>query len=84
MATIGAIPSPPPKWQPEHFDCASITNDTIELLYKPTDGSLFVFLNGQYLSEGDSYDYTLSEKTISFNQDVLTTTGLLTVKYSYT
>ena len=83
MATIGAIPSPPPKWEEEIFEVDVITNQKIELLFAPTENSQFVVLNGSVLTNGVNYDYTISGKEVVFNNNVLTTTGHVLVKYSY-
>jgi len=83
MATIGAIPSPPPKWEEEIFEVADIVNSRITLLFEPTENSQFVILNGSVLTNGVNYDYTISGKEVVFNTNVLTTTGHVLVKYSY-
>ena len=82
MATIGAIPSPPPKWNEEIFESATIVGDQITLIKIPESNSQFVFMNGVFLTSGSLYDYTIAGSTITFNQSVLTT-GHVTIKYSY-
>jgi len=83
MATIGAIPSPPPKWNDEIFECNSISNSKVTVAKEPTENTLFVFLNGQYLTKGSSYDYMINGQEITFNTNVLTTDGHVSIKYSY-
>ncbi len=83
MATIGAIPSPPPKWNEETFDVASIVDDIIELVKEPVNNSQFVFLNGVFMTNGANFDYVLTGNIITFNSGVLTNSGHVTVKYSF-
>jgi len=82
MATIGAIPSPPPKWAEEVFESASIVNSQVMLSRIPESSSQFVFLNGLFMTIGLSYDYTITGAVVTFNSGVLTT-GHVTIKYSY-
>lgn len=83
MATIGAIPSPPPKWSEEVFNCSVIINDTITLAREPFENSQFVFLNGVFMTMGADFDYTITGGVIVFNSNVLTNDGHVTVKYSF-
>ena len=84
MASIGAIPSPPPKWNEEVFLCSAITNRIITLAFEPHSMSQFVFHNGVFMAHGASVDYTILGKEITFNFDVLANDGHVAVKYSYT
>jgi len=83
MATIGSQPSPPPKSNREVFEITSIVSETIVLAYKPAEYSEFVFVNGVAMTDGSGYDYLINEKTIIFNNGVLTNDGHVLVKYNY-
>ncbi len=84
MAIIGGLPSPPPKWSTEVFNVTTIVNETIGVLHDIWEHSELVAMNGLCLTNGASYDYTISnKKEIIFNNGVLTTDGHIMVKYTY-
>jgi len=57
--------------------------DIITLGFTPIQFSETVIVNGLVMTEGASYDYTISGNTITFNGGVLTQTGHILVNYSY-
>ena len=65
----------------EIIDVTSIVQQEHELLYMPLDLSETVVHNGLVLTDGVEYDYVLSGKTITFNNDVLTPTGHILINY---
>jgi len=65
----------------EVFECSTIVNSTVTLTYEPLTNTDMVILNGQILTDGVNYDYTVSGYDIVFNNGVLTTVGHVKVDY---
>jgi len=65
------------------FDIAAIIGDEVTLTYAPQSLSEMVAVNGLIMTEGASYDYTISGAVITFNGGVLTQTGHVLINYSY-
>lgn len=60
-----------------------INGNQAVLAHTPIENSETVALNGQVLTDGASYDYTISGNVLTFNSGVLTPTGLLRIVYNY-
>ena len=60
-----------------------INTNQIVLAHTPILNTERVVLNGVELTDGASYDYIRSNNVITFNPDVLTSSGLIKVDYAY-
>lgn len=67
----------------ERIDVTTIVGNAITLAFTPLTSSEFVALNGLFLTDGATYDYTISGNIITFNGGVLTQTGHVLINYSY-
>jgi hypothetical protein len=79
---------PAGRWAPEAqflLTAPEIAAGSVTLPDTPATDSLFVFLNGLYLSEGVGCDYTLSGQVITWNPSYTLYAGsdLLTARYQY-
>ena len=81
--TINGRAVVPSDFKQETFDIPSLTGNTITLAETPLSGSLLVLMNGSGLTEGASYDYTISGKDITFVSGSVPPTGVITVHYAY-
>lgn len=84
MPIVSGLPSPPPKWSEEVFNISGIVSNTITTAFSIWDNSQFIFVNGLAMTNGNDYDYTMTDqRTIVFNSNVLTQSGHVLVKYTY-
>ena len=60
-----------------------INGNQAVLAHIPITNTEMVVLNGLVLTEGATYDYTISNNIINFNSGVLTSDGLVRIDYAY-
>ncbi len=66
-------------------EVASITSTTTaQIAHTPISGTLVVYLNGQRLTPGVSYDYISTNNVITFTFNIDNSTDIVLVDYSYT
>ena len=69
--------------QPQSIIINNDNTASIELQHSPVpESSLMIFLNGQLLTQGNAYDYTLSEKNVFISKKVIDD-DIFRVTYSY-
>lgn len=64
-------------------EISSIVDRKITLSEYPISLSEIVFLNGLAMTEGATYDYTISNNEITFNIGILPNSGHVLINYKY-